>query len=101
MAVIGVPHEKYVAPFFRSILYLHPALPFINVDRFGEAPRAYVVGKGDKVVTGAEITKFVAEHVAAYKHLVGGVEVMDSIPKSATGKILRKELVARYKEELK
>lgn len=69
--------------------------------RFGEAPRAYVVGKKGEVVSGEEIAKFVAENVAAYKHLVGGVEVMDAIPKSAAGKILRKELVARYNEAQK
>ena len=49
-------------------------------------------------MSGEEIAKFVAENTAAYKHLVGGVEVMDAIPKSAAGKILRKELVARYKD---
>lgn len=60
-----------------------------------------MVGKPGEAVNGEEITKFVAENMAAYKHLVGGVEIMDAIPKSAAGKILRKELVARYKEDMK
>lgn len=37
-----------------------------------------------------------SENAAAYKQLVGGVEFMEIIPKSAAGKILRKELASMY-----
>jgi acyl-coenzyme A synthetase/AMP-(fatty) acid ligase len=39
-----------------------------------------------------KIVAWVAERVANHKRLRGGVHVMDVIPKSASGKILRKEL---------
>ena len=60
----------------------------------GELPRAYVVLKDDSVgkTTEAEIVEFVKERVAAFKRLDGGVEFTDVIPKSASGKILRRIL---------
>ena len=38
--------------------------------------------------------------VAKYKRLKGGIEFVDSIPKSAAGKILRKDIKADYDEKL-
>ena len=43
-----------------------------------------------------KINKFVNKHVAEYKRLEGGIEFVDSIPKAASGKILRKDLRAMY-----
>jgi 4-coumarate--CoA ligase len=45
------------------------------------------------------IKAFVKEHVASYKQLRGGVVFMDVIPKSASGKILRKDLRALAKAD--
>lgn len=53
-------------------------------------PRAYIVAKGS--VGAEDIKKFVAENAASHKQLRGGVVFVDSIPKSASGKVLRKEL---------
>ena len=39
---------------------------------------------------------FVAASLSKNKHLVGGVEFVEAIPKSAAGKILRKDLKASY-----
>ncbi len=50
----------------------------------GEVPKAYVVLKGD--ATADELMAYVAERVAPYK--IRLVEVIDQIPKSASGKIL-------------
>jgi len=60
----------------------------------GELPRAYVVLKAGFVdqTTEDDIKEFVKERVAAYKRLDGGVEFTDVIPKSASGKILRRIL---------
>lgn len=57
----------------------------------GEAPKAYVVRK-DASMGEREVKEYVAERVAKHKHLAGGVEFIDAIPKSASGKILRRLL---------
>ena len=43
------------------------------------------------IFTEEEVIKFVADNAAPYKQLVGGVEFLEAIPKSNSGKILRKE----------
>lgn len=66
-------------------------------------PKAFVVkskkadGKSDKDAVDA-ICKHVEEHKARHKWLAGGIEFIDVIPKSASGKILRRLL--RDKERL-
>ena len=61
-------------------------------DEAGEVPKAFVVLKGE--ATPEEIMAFVAERVAPYKKL-RFVEFIDQIPKSPSGKILRRVLVDR------
>jgi acyl-CoA synthetase (AMP-forming)/AMP-acid ligase II len=60
----------------------------------GEIPKAYVVKAGD--LTEDDVMSHVAEHVSTYKR-VRAVEFVDEIPKSASGKILRRVLVDREK----
>ena len=60
-----------------------------------EIPRAWVslkpgLSEDDKAKAEAEIIKFVDEKVAPYKKLRGGVKIVDSIPKTASGKLLRR-----------
>ena len=59
----------------------------------GELPKAFVVRRGD--VSSYDIVKFVEERVAPHKKLRGGVEFIDQIPKSPSGKILRRILRSR------
>ncbi|MEJ5919280.1 MULTISPECIES: AMP-binding protein [unclassified Corynebacterium] len=62
------------------------------VDRAGdEIPKAFVVKREGANVSEDDIIDFVAERVAAYKK-VREVEFIAEVPKSATGKILRKNL---------
>lgn len=56
----------------------------------GELPKAFVVRRGD--VTSEELKQFVASKVPPEKKLRGGVEFVETIPKSASGKILRRLL---------
>jgi acyl-CoA synthetase (AMP-forming)/AMP-acid ligase II len=60
----------------------------------GEIPKAFVVMAADAATSAAELMAFVAERVAPYKK-VRQVEFVDAIPKSASGKILRRELIER------
>lgn len=57
----------------------------------GELPKAYVVVK-DKNKPNPDIAAFVASKLAPHKQLRGGVRFVDAIPKSASGKILRRVL---------
>lgn len=59
----------------------------------GEVPRAYVVKQDDAVsqqLTAKEVEEFVRERVAPHKRLRGGVRFVETIPKSPSGKILRR-----------
>jgi len=47
------------------------------------------------------IREFVDGKVSPYKRLRGGVEILDEIPKTASGKILRRLLPARLARERK
>jgi len=49
-------------------------------------------------LTEDKIQEFMKVQVSAHKQLVGGIEFIEAIPKSAAGKILRKDLQAMYKE---
>ena len=69
-----------------------------------EVPMAFVVGgkgvKGTKE-DGESVVKWLSEKVASHKRLRGGVRFIDTVPKSASGKILRRVLKDLLKEEAK
>jgi acyl-coenzyme A synthetase/AMP-(fatty) acid ligase len=69
----------------------------------GELPRAYIVLKDTptaKETTMEDIYNWVKERVAPYKRLDGGIVFSDVIPKSASGKILRRILRDELKAEM-
>ncbi|KAI1350627.1 hypothetical protein F5Y01DRAFT_147180 [Xylaria sp. FL0043] len=89
-------------------LLTHPAVNDCTVipvpdEGSGEVPKAFVVrsasvaGKSDEEVA-REICKHVEEHKARYKWLKGGVEFIDVVPKSPSGKILRRLLKDKERE---
>lgn len=57
-----------------------------------ELPRAYIVLKSGKRVSEAELEEYVKVNLARHKQLRGGVMFVEEIPKSASGKILRRVL---------
>ncbi|KAF2652276.1 4-coumarate-CoA ligase-like protein [Lophiostoma macrostomum CBS 122681] len=82
VAVIGVYHEEHAT----------------------ELPRAYVVpaaGVENHEKEKLEIATWLSERVANHKKLRGGVHFVDEIPKSVSGKILRRALKAKALEEMK
>jgi acyl-CoA synthetase (AMP-forming)/AMP-acid ligase II len=78
-----------------ALLLTHPAVADAAVipqpdEEAGEIPRAFVVQKAP--VSEGELMEFVAEHVAPHKR-IRQLEFVDAIPKSASGKILRRVLI--------
>jgi long-chain acyl-CoA synthetase len=78
-----------------DVLYCYPAVREAAVvdvpDGYrGETVKAYVSLKPDAAVTEEELIGFCKEQMAAYKY-PRSIEFLD-LPKTATGKILRREL---------
>jgi 4-coumarate--CoA ligase len=90
-----------------ALLLTHPQLSDAAVipvpdEMSGELPRAYVSlkdGLAQDDVTEDDVKEFVKERVAPFKRLEGGVRFIDQVPKSASGKILRRFLVDEVKAE--
>jgi 4-coumarate--CoA ligase len=57
-----------------------------------ERPRAYVVRKPSTNISEDEVKKIISDNLASYKKLTGGVVFLDEIPKSPSGKILKRVL---------
>ncbi|KAI0058399.1 AMP binding protein [Artomyces pyxidatus] len=94
-----------------SVLLQHPDIvdvAVIGIDdpaQATELPRAYVAHKAGP--SGAppsfpkDVEAWIKSRVAKHKYLRGGVVVIDAIPKSAAGKILRRQLRDLAKAEVK
>jgi acyl-CoA synthetase (AMP-forming)/AMP-acid ligase II len=82
-----------------ALLLTHPdiadaAVVGVNDADGEEVPKAFVVKQSGADLDEATVMAFVAENVAPYKK-VRQVEFIDAVPKSASGKILRKDLRVR------
>lgn len=86
-----------------DVLFTHPAIQECAVigvpDQYrGEAVKAFIVLKQDAHATAEEISEFCSDKLAKYK-MPTHIEFMAALPKSAVGKVLRREL--RDQEEAK
>ena len=82
-----------------ALIITHPKVADVAVigipdDEAGEVPKAFVTPVEGETVTLEEIQELVSAHLVSYKQ-IRQLEVIDAIPKSAAGKILRKELRTR------
>ncbi|KAK2153452.1 hypothetical protein LSH36_296g00025 [Paralvinella palmiformis] len=67
VVVIGIPHEDY-----------------------NEIPKAFVVKQPGSSITEEDITRIVEESLDIHRRLKGGVEFLEKLPKTDTGKVLRR-----------
>lgn len=58
----------------------------------GEVPKAFVVKRENANISAEEVKDYIAKKLISYKHLVGGVEFIDIIPRTESGKMLRRQL---------
>lgn len=84
-------------------LYQHPAVHMCAViglpdPRWGEAGKACVVLKPGMTVTEEELLNFLQQRLARYK-IPKSITFLDSLPISAAGKILKRELKERFSQE--
>lgn len=82
-----------------AVLCEHPAVADAGVigkkdDEAGEIPKAFVQLRPNASATSDEIIAFVKGRIADYKR-VREVEFIDKVPRTASGKILRRELAER------
>ncbi|MEK6207872.1 MAG: long-chain-fatty-acid--CoA ligase [Chloroflexota bacterium] len=82
-----------------AVLCEHPAVADAGVigkpdTEAGEIPKAFVQLRPNAQATAEELIAFVKERISDYKR-VREVEFIDKVPRTASGKILRRELAAR------
>ncbi|XP_052743141.1 uncharacterized protein LOC112053001 [Bicyclus anynana] len=90
-----------------GVLLEHPGIKDAGVvgiphESAGEVPRAFVVLQPGSSLTEEEIKAFIATKLSNPKHIRGGVKFVAEIPKTPSGKILRKLLreMAKVKSHL-
>lgn len=84
-----------------ELLRSHPqitdaAVVGVSHTKNGEAPRAFVIKRPESDITEQDVQNFVSQKMVDYKHLEGGVQFLDAIPKNASGKIMRREIKLKY-----
>lgn len=94
-----------------AVLLSHPAVNDCVVigipsDREGEVPKAFVVkAPGSIEESDALLKRDIAKHVeknkSNHKWLRGGIEFIDVVPKSPSGKILRRMIRDKEREKMK
>ena len=107
--LIKVRAWQVAPPELEAVLLSHPQIvdaAVIGVEFLrdeGQVPRAYVVRRpssdGDNL-TEEDVKTFMAGKLAQYKRLDGGVKFVDALPKSASGKILKRLLRDEAKREI-
>ncbi|KAK5949304.1 Acyl-CoA synthetase actt5 [Knufia fluminis] len=98
--LIKVRGFQVAPPELEGLLLTHPdiadcaviGIPGRNKAHDDEKPRAYVVKQAGSKLTEDDVKKLISDNLAGYKRLTGGVVFVPEIPKSPSGKILKRVL---------
>ncbi|KAF1809386.1 AMP-binding enzyme [Eremomyces bilateralis CBS 781.70] len=105
--LIKVRGFQVAPPELEAVLLEHPNIidaAVIGVQRGSEEselPRAYVVLRSGTSASESEVRDFSSARLARFKNLDGGVQFVESIPKNASGKILKNQLREWAKKEMR
>ncbi|GAA0276802.1 long-chain fatty acid--CoA ligase [Actinomadura nitritigenes] len=91
--------ENIATPEVERVLYEHPAVLEAAVvglphERWGEVPRAFVVPRPGETVTEEDVQEFCRARLARFK-VPARVEVIDELPRTPSGKVLKRLLRER------
>ena len=83
-----------------EVIAKHPAVAEVAVfgvsdDKWGESVKAVIILRSGKKVSEQEIIDFCGKQIARYKR-PKSVDIVDELPKTASGKILKRDLRKRY-----
>ncbi|KAF4454257.1 hypothetical protein F53441_3257 [Fusarium austroafricanum] len=102
--LIKVKGNQVAPAELEAVLLDHPEIAdaaVVGVPYEGdEVPRAYLVKIPGSELTEKQIVDWMEARVAKYKRLKGGASFVDMIPKNPSGKILRRTLKEKAKQEL-
>ncbi|MBV8030756.1 MAG: AMP-binding protein [Betaproteobacteria bacterium] len=84
-----------------AVLRQHPGMAEVSVvgvpsEKWGETPVAFVVLKKDSTVEKAELLEYANSRLGKTQRLAA-VEIVDALPRSAIGKVLKRELRASFR----
>ena len=86
-----------------EVIYKHPAVSEVSViglpdEHWGEVVKAVIVLKKGGSVTESEIIEFCGKHLAGFKK-PKSVDFWEDLPKSSTGKQLKKDIREHYRKK--
>jgi acyl-CoA synthetase (AMP-forming)/AMP-acid ligase II len=92
--------ENVYSPEVERVLAEHPSVADVAVigvpdDRWGESVKAFVQAADGQVVDAEKLVAFARERLAGYK-VPRSIDVVEEMPRNATGKILKKVLRQPY-----
>lgn len=92
-----------------ACLLTHPLIKDVAVigvsenDGAGELPRAYIVpvdpGRTGYTISESECRLYANGRLAGYKSIDGGIRFVDELPRTSSGKIIRRSLKERARRE--
>ena len=93
--------ENVASKEVEEVLYTHPAIADVAVigvpdEKWGERVHAVIVLKAGQSLDEKGVTEFCREKMAGYKR-PRSMEFVTELPRNPSGKIMKKELRAKYK----